>query len=94
MARINTPTCQWCGTGGTVLVQMSDYLLWTSKNPPLIQNCFPSLSAGHREQILTGTHPACWEAMFPPEEDWTEEQAEDFTKWEAAGQPEDWPDRR
>ena len=69
MARIPTPICIECGKGGTILVQMSDYLLWQSKNRPLIQNCFPALSREQREQILTGIHPECWEKMFPPEEE-------------------------
>lgn len=91
MARIPTPICPVCGEGGTIIVQMNDYLLWTSPNRPKIQDCFPSLSADLREQILTGTHPKCWEILFPPEEEeWTEEQVEDFTKWMAAGEPASW----
>jgi len=66
MARVPTPRCWECGKTGTVIVQMSDYLRWTSERLPL-QNAFPTLSAELRQQILTGTHPECWEKMFPPE---------------------------
>ena len=75
MARITTQRCMECGQGGTVLVQMSDYIKWMRKDAPLIQDCFPALSRELREQILTGTHPECWEKMFPPEEE--EEFGED-----------------
>lgn len=69
MARVTTPRCVECGKTGTVLVQMSDFIRWTSsKHQPLIQDCFPTLSDELREQMLTGTHPECWEKIFPPEE--------------------------
>ena len=31
---------------------------------PLIQDIFPYLNADQREQIMTGTHPSCWNQMF------------------------------
>lgn len=31
-----------------------------------VQDAFPELSAPVREQIITGTHPDCWEQMFAP----------------------------
>jgi hypothetical protein len=39
-----------------------------------VQDAFPYLSAGEREQIMTGTHPECWEKMFPEEDE--DEQSE------------------
>jgi len=39
-----------------------------------IQDAFPYLSTGEREQIMTGTHPECWEKMFPEEDE--DEQSE------------------
>jgi len=73
MARITTQRCMECGQTGTVLVQMSDYLEWMGGK--LIQHAFPTLSDGLREQLITGTHPECWDKMFPPEEE--EEFGED-----------------
>jgi len=29
-----------------------------------VQDAFPNLSAGDREQIITGTHPECWSNLF------------------------------
>jgi hypothetical protein len=30
-----------------------------------IQNAFPDMSAGDREILISGTHPACWSKLFP-----------------------------
>jgi hypothetical protein len=34
-----------------------------------IQRVFPDMGAGEREQLISGTHPACWDTLFPGEED-------------------------
>ena len=34
-----------------------------------IQNAFPDMSVGDREVLISGTHPACWDQLFPPEEE-------------------------
>ena len=34
-----------------------------------IQSAFPNMSAGDREVLISGTHPACWEKLFPGEDD-------------------------
>jgi hypothetical protein len=34
-----------------------------------IQRVFPDMGAGEREQLISGTHPACWDKLFPREED-------------------------
>jgi hypothetical protein len=33
----------------------------------LIQDCFPDMSASDREILISGTHPACWDKLFPEE---------------------------
>lgn len=32
-----------------------------------IQSAFPDMSAGEREVLITGTHPACWDKLFAGE---------------------------
>jgi hypothetical protein len=32
-----------------------------------IQHVFPDMSAPDREILITGTHPACWDKLFPEE---------------------------
>jgi hypothetical protein len=34
----------------------------------LIQNAFPDMSMQDREILISGTHPACWEKLFPGED--------------------------
>ena len=34
-----------------------------------IQNVFPDMSAGEREVLISGTHPACWDKLFSEEEE-------------------------
>jgi hypothetical protein len=34
-----------------------------------IQNAFPDMSAGDREILISGTHAACWDKLFPGEEE-------------------------
>jgi hypothetical protein len=32
-----------------------------------IQSAFPDMKAAEREVLITGTHPACWDKLFPTE---------------------------
>lgn len=34
------------------------------KSGMLVQKAFPELSSSEREQIITGTHPECWDSLF------------------------------
>jgi len=36
---------------------------------PLIQHALPFLTADQRELLLSGTHSACFDTMFPEEEE-------------------------
>jgi len=48
------------------------FLRWQNKEMA-IQEAFPELSADDREMLISGTCPACWEKMFPAEEEEEEE---------------------
>jgi len=56
------PVCMMCGQGSMVEMPMEAYLRWASGEH--IQNVLPEMSAARREQLLTGTHDECWDAMF------------------------------
>lgn len=60
--RIETPRCSWCGYKGELEVPMSG--LVARNQGALIQDAFPEMSRPEREQIVSGTHPECWEKMF------------------------------
>ena len=62
MTRIETPTCGWCGYKGELEVPTAG--LVARKGGALIQDAFPEMSRPEREQIVSGTHPECWEKMF------------------------------
>jgi hypothetical protein len=69
-------TCAWCAKPSHV--EMTEetrerYERWkllrhvSPWKAPLVQVEFPTLTAAEREQLITGTHGACWDAMLPPE---------------------------
>jgi len=65
---VQTPQCINCGQIGYIEdVKEKDYKVWIEIDKsirPKIQDLFPYLNADQREQIMTGTHPACWNQMF------------------------------
>ena len=58
---IRTPTCVMCSKEGFVEVSSEGYM--ARKRGALIQEAFFDLDKSLREQILSGTHPQCWESM-------------------------------
>lgn len=58
---IRTPRCGMCGLEGAVEVPAIGFLQWNFGM--LAQEAFPNLDIALREQIISGTHPKCWEEM-------------------------------
>lgn len=58
---VTTLPCMCCGEAGFVKVLPSELAAYRAG--ALIQNAMPSLSAGEREQIINGTHDACFEQL-------------------------------
>jgi hypothetical protein len=64
---VKTKTCNVC----------DEYELWVLDRVAVerwqageyIQNAFPEMSMEDREMLISGTHPACWDKLFPKEED-------------------------
>ena len=65
--RVETRTCSFCGQGGVVIMAYYSWKAW--KRGELIQVAAPYLPADVREQLISGTHPACWTAVFGEEEE-------------------------
>jgi len=63
---IETRTCLVCGQDGRVEVPFKGYMDWQAG--AFIQDAMPDVSAAEREQIITGTHGACWDKMMDEEE--------------------------
>lgn len=58
--------CLWCHKESRVTVDREAFSAWISGAK--VQDVFPALSADEREQLMSGTHPACWDAMWGEEE--------------------------
>jgi len=58
---MRTPLCVMCSKEGFVEVSSEGYM--ARKRGALIQEAFFDLDKSLREQILSGTHPQCWESM-------------------------------
>ena len=50
-----------CNAGGFVEVSSEGYM--AHKRGAAIQEAFSELDKSLREQIISGTHPKCWESM-------------------------------
>jgi hypothetical protein len=58
---MRTPVCGICSQEGEVEVPAIGFM--ARQIGALIQDAFPDLDKTLREQIVSGTHPACWEIM-------------------------------
>lgn len=64
---VKTVPCIHCGDTGLIDVEAQGLFYYNQGR--LIQDCFPTMSKGLREQLITGTHPQCFEEMFAEWED-------------------------
>lgn len=65
---LETRRCMSCHETGTVTVDKTQLEAYNAG--AFIQDAFPDLSPGEREQLLTGTHSECWDKMFSYMEDY------------------------
>tara|TARA_X000001382_G_scaffold28968_1_gene18497 strand:- start:133 stop:375 length:243 start_codon:yes stop_codon:yes gene_type:complete len=63
---IETKECIHCGTTGNVEIYTQE--LFYLNQGMNIQDAVKSLNIDYREQLITGTHPKCWNEMFGDEE--------------------------
>jgi hypothetical protein len=64
---VRTKTCTLCGQYELWILDRTSVLAWQAGE--YIQRAFPTMSAADREVLITGTHPACWDKLFPEEKD-------------------------
>lgn len=62
-----TNICIVCGGRNIITVEAHKHNLW--RDGKYVQNVWPELAPSQREMMINGTHPACFEALFPPEEE-------------------------
>ena len=63
MEIIFTKPCIHCGDTGMVAAPTEQVIKYI--NGAHAQSAFPDISIELREQIISGTHPKCWDEMFP-----------------------------
>lgn len=73
---IGTKRCFHCGEFGTITLPVESGMTAIDRYEQgwLVQDAFPFLSIGLREQITSGTHPECWDKMFAFDEEDEEEE--------------------
>jgi hypothetical protein len=65
---VSTGACIHCREAGSVTLPKEVWLAWDNGRGPKIQYLWPEGSPGDREQLINGTHDACFNEMFPEEE--------------------------
>jgi hypothetical protein len=63
---VKTKPCTVCGQYEVWNLDRQAVTSWQEGEN--IQNAFPDMNAGDREILISGTHPACWDKLFPEEE--------------------------
>lgn len=61
---IKTRRCFHCGEEGTL--ELPNEGIAKYEAGAFVQDAFPELARELREQIISGTHPKCWDEMFAP----------------------------
>lgn len=62
-----TQKCRPCGAATDLCLDAEAFCRWAFDRV-YVQDAFPTWTADERELLISGTHPACWDAMFGPEE--------------------------
>lgn len=70
-----TKVCTMCGKRDELLLTTLEYYRYVTRGD-LAQVAMPDRPADFREQLISGTHPACWEALFGGFEDDEDDEPE------------------
>ena len=57
-----TKRCPWCNNRGELALDLDGFRRW--RDGELVQYALPDLSPTEREQLITGLHPACQDALY------------------------------
>ena len=61
-----TPACPVCGASTFMRVDPDRLKEW--QDGAFVQVAFPEMTDDQREQLVTGTHPECWDKLFVNED--------------------------
>jgi hypothetical protein len=62
---VATRPCMFCGGSAMLALDPDLYDRWLGGEA--VQSVWPEWTPGQRELLITGTHPACWDANFSDE---------------------------
>lgn len=62
VVEVRTPLCGMCMEHGWVTVTLDAWNRY--RGGALAQAAFSEMDRAEREQLITGTHPACWQRML------------------------------
>jgi len=65
--KYTTKMCIVCKNMGVITLWADDVDRYL--NGAMVQDAFPDLMAPAREQIVSGTHPECWNKLFEDDDD-------------------------
>ena len=61
-----TKPCIHCNETSTLTVDADGYQ--QRRRGAIVQDALPDMDSDNRELLISGTHPACWDAMFGEEQ--------------------------
>lgn len=64
---VETKACMICHKRSKITIPTEALRRWNEG--AFIQVAWPDSTPEEREMLITGTHPDCWDAAFPEEED-------------------------
>ncbi len=59
---VGTHECPVCHKAGTMMLNADKVARWLAGAH--VQDVWPDMPAGNREQLMTGIHSDCWDSMF------------------------------
>lgn len=65
--KFTTKPCQVCSETSEFELDTEKLRQW--EGGAFAQDVFPEMSAAEREQLISGTHPACWDELFGEEDE-------------------------
>ena len=67
---VQTKTCTVCGETGHLMLETEKWERYKAAQEDLslpsqhVQDVWPDMPTGMREQIISGTHSECWDELF------------------------------
>ena len=77
---LQTPQCPYCHKPSSIELSHSELAQYGALQRGefrFIQDALPEWSVDKRELLITGTHPACWDAIFEDDEEEDDYDRED-----------------